>query len=410
MKKYLLFLGLFLALTQTAHATFVQRGVSNFATAASTACVTGTVTSGNVEVMAVDVVATTRMTISSTRVTTWKLAQAIVDASSIYIWYGVVTSSGAETVTASLTTGSAIIGSACLEYSGTVNLDATNGGAHATSLSLTTFNAATTVLEVGRSSSGSTDASSPFTSRAQITLTGTAFIAVGEVVESSQGTYSSAFTGGTIAGVEMISLSASASPPTKFVQVGAGDGGNSTTQTCVYPANVTSGDLLVVGMKANGVGISTITDTRSTSWTIDQNSANNSFVHGKATSSGADTVTITLAGLANAMVICSEYLGVVNLDVFNQNTSNASVAVTTTKPVTTLVYVVGDGTTFAMSSPFTPRMNGAMQSGPVGLVILGDVGETSTGTYTASSTAGGVGTNTLGAFYANAPANVPRHR
>lgn len=410
MKKYLFFLGLFLALTQKANATFVQGGTSNFATAASTACATGTVTSGNVEIMAVQSNSTTRVTISSTRVTAWKQAQANVNASSIYLWYGAITSSGAETVTVSLTTGTAVIGSACLEYSGTINRDASTS-IFGSALSLTTVAASTTVIEVGTGSP--INATSPFTSRAQVTQAGTSFFTVGDVNESSQGTYSAAFTGGTPIGIQMLSISAAASPPTTFVQAGVGNGGNSASQTCVYPANVASGDLLVVGAKNNGgVSVSTIVDTLSTSWTTDINNASGagSMFHGTAASSGAETVTITWGSPNIGAVVCSEYFAVVNLNVFNNTPTSSSVSVTTTKPVTTLVYVVGDGASFRMSDPFTPRVTVAQQSTPVGLLIIGDVNETSTGTYTASSTTGGSGTNALGAFYSSASTNVQRHR
>ena len=415
MKRLLLLLALLLALALPARATFVQGNHLDFATAASTACATGTVTSGNVEIMAVQANTGTTVTISSTRVTTWVRDQAIVNGLSgvsTYLWHGAITSSGAETVTVSLTSGTATIGSACLEYSGTVNLDAATGGVNST-LSLTTVATTTTVIEAGTFSGGGTSASSPFTNRQQISLSGTQYFAVGDVNETSQGAYSAAFTGSGTAILMMESLTASAPVASTYVQSSAGNGGSGTSQTCTFPKNVASGDMLVVGTKNNGAAsISSVADSLGTAWTTDASGAggtNVGYYHGTATSSGADTITVTWSSAILGIVVCGEYTRP-NKDVFNTTSAASSVAVTTTHPITTLVYIVGDGQTLLISSPFNTRITGGMQTAPIGLLMLGDLAETSTGTYTASSNAGASGNNALGAFFPTAPPNVPRHR
>src|SRR5690349_1995936 len=136
MRRILLALFLFCAVP-SAHAAYVQSSKTNFATAASTACTTGSVTSGNVELMFVQANSNTSVTISSTQVTTWVQQEAFFTGSTnLYLWTGIVTSSGSDTVTVSYTSGTGVIGSTCLEYSSTTIVNA--HGHNVTTVSVTT--------------------------------------------------------------------------------------------------------------------------------------------------------------------------------------------------------------------------------------------------------------------------------
>jgi len=405
MKRPLLLLALCLA-PAVAHATFVQSSHTNYATAASTACATGTVTSGNVEVMAVQANSTTAVTISSTHVTTWIRDQATISGASVYIWHGAITSSGAETVTVSFTSGSATIGSACLEYSGTIYRDSTAVNA-SSSLSLTTVAAATTIIEVGISG-GSIDTAAPFTHREQVSLTGTPFLAAGDVNESSQGTYSAAFSASPTT-IVMLALTASAPPASVYIQSGLGSGLSGTSQTCVYPANVASGDLLIVGTKTNSPSVTSIADTLGTSWTTDSGGAGSQvgFYHGVAHSSGADTVTMTLGSSDFSIVICAEYATKTTLDVFvGPSGTSTSAPITTTKANTIVVLLSGAGPNLSLNG-VTTRAIGVMATAPNGDLVLGDVNEAVAGTYTPTTST--ASSNARASFY-NSVVSVPRHR
>jgi len=186
-------------------------------------------------------------------------------------------------------------------------------------------------------------------------------------------------------------LFVSSSAKAAFVQGIASAGTLGLTQTCTFSGSVTIGDLLIVVTKTNGPNVNTVADTLSTSWTIDQagNSATTGYYHGTALSSGSDTITITLASSQAAIADCLEYSGTATLDVFaTSGTANvASQNITTTQAVTTIVGAVGDGTPLTISAPFTTRVTGTMLTTPNGLLVVGDVNETSTGTYTITPSA-----------------------
>jgi hypothetical protein len=201
MRSYaILFLCLFAI--APARATYVNSGKSDFATAASTACgPNGSgATVGNMEVMAIQANSATSVTISSLKVTTWTLDDSATSGGGghIKIWHGAVTSSGVDTITVSFTSGTALIGSACAEYTSTA-FDTHGSGS--LQVSVTTNFATEDVVGFATSGCG-ISTGSPWTQRQGVISGVTTFAALADVHETSTGTYSTNFSAcGANAGV-----------------------------------------------------------------------------------------------------------------------------------------------------------------------------------------------------------------
>ena len=188
----------FLIFILPAQATYVSSGKQNFATAGSTSCVpnAGGVTAGNREVIFVQANTSTSVTIASTRVVTWTLDQSISNIGGtvlIYMWSGVPISNGAETITVSFTSGTALIGSACGEW--TSNTVDTGNSSLAATVAMTSGQAVEDIVAGGTSGVGGTTLSAPFTQRQVINFSGTDYVAFGDLATSSTGTYTASFGG-----------------------------------------------------------------------------------------------------------------------------------------------------------------------------------------------------------------------
>lgn len=162
-------------------AAYVQSGKSDFASAGSTVCSPGSVTAGHGIVMAVQANSTTSVTIGSTRVSSWTLVGPESQAAGTvmtYLWYGFANTSGAETITVSFTSGSALIGSGCAEVTSTA-FDASGhtSGSGSLILGITTTQAPDDVVIFATSGAGS--AGSGVTDRQAILSGGTTFAALG---------------------------------------------------------------------------------------------------------------------------------------------------------------------------------------------------------------------------------------
>jgi hypothetical protein len=159
-----------------------------------------------------------------------------------------------------------------------------------------------------------------------------------------------------------------------FMQAVAGTG-TGNPGTCTFSGSVTSGDIEVAGMSA--VTVSSIASTRVSSWILGASTNHSLFYYGVATSSGAETVTITMPGSAGINLVCGEWNTSI-LDQLNlQNPGNTAV-ITTTHAISDLVCLGagGAGGGVSMNSPFTTRVtNGGTN------IVLGDQQVTSTGTY-----------------------------
>lgn len=197
--RLFLLLPFILLASAQAQATYVASGKQNFAIAGSTACVPngGGVTAGNREVIFVQANTSTSVTIASTRVVTWTLDQSIPNVGStvlIYMWSGVPVSNGAETITVSFTSGTALIGSACGEY--TSNTVDTGNSSLLATVAMTSTQAVEDIVAGGTSGVGGTTLSAPFTQRQVISYLGTDYVAFGDRTTSSTGTYTASFGGG----------------------------------------------------------------------------------------------------------------------------------------------------------------------------------------------------------------------
>ncbi len=186
MKKLILFAVLFF-FVQAAQAAYVQSGKQNMASAASTACSpnsgTGSVTSGDMEVMYVWKNTATTTGISSTHVPSWTTDH---DTASFSSYHGLATSSGAETITVNIS-GTHLLGSVCGEYStSSVDQNTTGGGA---STSITTLVAVTDVVTGSSCNGQPTTIASPFTTRQQAQNSGSTWLVLADVHETSTGTY-----------------------------------------------------------------------------------------------------------------------------------------------------------------------------------------------------------------------------
>ncbi|SRR6266566_434631 len=190
-----------------------------------------------------------------------------------------------------------------------------------------------------------------------------------------------------------------------FVSAGSASSASALSTSCV-PNNsgVTVGDLEVMVAWGNIVTYTGISSTRVNHWISDKVGLGLAYWHGTATSSGSESITVTIASTIGTHLssVCAEYTLNV-LDAVNAPSNNVA-SVTTTAAVTDLVVGASDNGTPAgagVASPFTTR---AFVDDGVGQhrLVLADVGETSIGTYTA--TASGVFPGiVLAAFRASAP-------
>jgi hypothetical protein len=201
--------------------------------------------------------------------------------------------------------------------------------------------------------------------------------------------------------LSLILLCVPSSSLAAYVNSAVGSTGTATSTTCSpNGGGVTAGDIEVMVAWQNVGSWSGISSTRVTTWTQDYNNSNLSYWHGVATSSGAETITVTLPSDSVGSV-CGEW-STTTLNVTNANATTV-VSVTTTKAVTDLVLgASSNGSTVTLSAPFTQRQN--LTIGASTHLVLGDSQQTSTGTYTSTITA----TNPhqcLSAFYTPASAN-----
>lgn len=185
-------LAIILFFASAARGTYVNSGKSDFAFASSTTCAPNGsgVTIGNSIVIAVQSndIAALSITASS-KVTTWVLDQFVISSVSFYMWHGVVTSAGVESVTVTKASGTDLIGSACGEWSSLFNATAMGtGSANTTGIS------GSDVVAFASSGGGGIAVTSPFTLRQNIDVGGTHFALLADVSVSPSGTYTAAFT------------------------------------------------------------------------------------------------------------------------------------------------------------------------------------------------------------------------
>lgn len=203
-----------------ARATYVNSGKSDFAGAANTQCVpnSGGVTSGNTIYVGVQANSATSVTISSARVPTWVLDRHAGSTINQFLWHGVATSSGADTVTVAFSSGTALIGSACGEYTVAPNLSSLN--APGSSFGTIPASTGSNVIAFGCSSFALTGLNAPFTQRQVIQNTGVTFCAFGDQNAASTATYTATFTdGGSGTQVFMDSLCTGCAGTRHFAQV-----------------------------------------------------------------------------------------------------------------------------------------------------------------------------------------------
>lgn len=190
MKRVALIPVLFLLWCAPARSTYVNSGKSDFANAASTACVPngGGVTAGNYEVIGIQANGSSgaiTVGITSPRVTTWVVDQNDDGTGDRrMLAHGLVTSSGAETITATRISGTGLTGSACGEY--TSNFNVTTASPSSGSIQASTGSDVVTFI-----SNPITDVSigAPFTQRQFIQFGGTHFAVFGDLNAGSTAVY-----------------------------------------------------------------------------------------------------------------------------------------------------------------------------------------------------------------------------
>jgi hypothetical protein len=196
-----------------------------------------------------------------------------------------------------------------------------------------------------------------------------------------------------------------------FVQGNVNTTGSLVTSITCATGTVTLGNVEIVGAKSNSQAFTSISSARVTTWTNLTNAPGLGYWYGIVTSSGAETVTVNLVGSDLVGIGCTEYSTRTTKDASASSSSTGSLNITTTKANSTLICLVGDGTTTAFSggAGFTLRETAILQTGPNGHLIFGDVDEAATGTYACASSSG-TSAITVANFYAAASAVVPRHR
>lgn len=194
-----------------------------------------------------------------------------------------------------------------------------------------------------------------------------------------------------------------------YVQGGTTPGSTGTSIVCSPndgTGSVVSGHLIVMAIINNGGGSVSITSTRVPTWTNYDPVGGTETWYGIATSSGVETITVTIGPSTQFAAVCGEYSLVNTLDVSNfSGLFTSTVSVTTTRAITTLIVTAGTdpGASFVN---FTLRKSATMFTAPNGLLLLGDLDETSVGTYTSTTSANAH--QSLFAFYT--PTLIGRHR
>lgn len=185
-------LAIILFFASAARGTYVDSGKSDFAFATSTTCVPNGsgVTIGNSIVIAVQSndIAALSITASS-KVTTWVLDQFVISSVSFYMWHGVVTSAGVESVTVTKASGTDLIGSACGEWTSSFNSSGMGTGSASTTGIL-----GHDVVAFASSGGGGIAVTSPFTLRQNIDVVGTHYALLADASAGSSGTYTATFT------------------------------------------------------------------------------------------------------------------------------------------------------------------------------------------------------------------------
>lgn len=172
---------LFFFLASVANASYLQSGKADFATASSTVCSPGTVTAGHAIIMGVQANSVTGVGIVSTNVLTWHALPTESQAGGtvlVYYFWGFANTSGVENITVSFSSGSALIGSGCVELTDNSKDDEQhNSGTGGLPLNFTTTHNTETVVVFATSGAGS--ASSGVTDRQSVIFSGTTFAAIG---------------------------------------------------------------------------------------------------------------------------------------------------------------------------------------------------------------------------------------
>jgi hypothetical protein len=208
-----------------------------------------------------------------------------------------------------------------------------------------------------------------------------------------------------------LSLALTQSARASYVQGGTTTGGTGTSIVCTINSgsgSVTSGHMEVMAILNNGFATTGISSTRVPSWTrIAPTGSNVELWYGVSTSSGAETITVTLNGSTQFAGVCGEYTETAHDQSANSGASTNTVSVTTTHAVETLVTAAAANTTLTLTN-FTLRQTSILPTGPNQSLLLGDLGETSTGTYSSNTNINSH--QTLVSFYGSVSVMVPRHR
>lgn len=178
-----------------ANASYVSSGKSDFAFSGSTTCIpnSGGVTAGNSIVIGVQSNNNATLSISDSRVSTWTVDQSAVSSVTFYVWHGVVTSSGSDTITITKSSGTDLIGAACGEYTSLFSATGAGSGSATTGGIV-----GKDVVAFASSGGGGIVVTSPFTFRQNIDLTGTHYCAFADLNASSTTTYTATFTNANV--------------------------------------------------------------------------------------------------------------------------------------------------------------------------------------------------------------------
>lgn len=159
--------------------------------------------------------------------------------------------------------------------------------------------------------------------------------------------------------------------------IGGGDGNQGTSVAAVFGSNVTSGNVIIVGIRNTGDTLTGVTDTRSTTYTlvgavsVGSNDPKVWLYKGVLGSSGANTVTTAWSATSFPWVFAIEVsglTGVVNTSDTQQVTGTTDLttdAITTTVADTYIVMLASQPafTTYTAGATFT-LIDGTMPTNP----------------------------------------------
>jgi hypothetical protein len=179
-------------------------------------------------------------------------------------------------------------------------------------------------------------------------------------------------------------------PPAGVVQYGSFPFTGSITSLACSPSSgsgsVTAGDVEVMAAENNSGGWTGISSTRVTTWNVVQDAVGVAMWYGVATSSGAETITVTFP-FNDAIAACVE----LNANTFNAGSSSvpptytpATLSLTTTVPVTSIIAVSFGGKTSYVGTPFSLVVAPSNSGGYDYACNLYYASETSAGTHTAT--------------------------